>query len=44
MDEMVKFMKLLYNVMLDNEVDEKYINQMMDEIETGSYHVSPLSR
>ena len=31
--ELVKFMKLLYNVMLDNEVDEKYINQMMDEIE-----------
>ncbi len=31
--EMVKFMKLLYNVMLENEVDEKYVNQIMDEIE-----------
>lgn len=30
---LVKFMKLLYNVMLENEVDEKYINQIMDEIE-----------
>lgn len=33
-DEMlVKFMKLLYNTMLENEIDEKYINQMMEEIE-----------
>lgn len=32
-EELVKFMKLLYNVMIDNEVDEKYINQVMDEIE-----------
>lgn len=31
--ELVKFMKLLYNTMLDNEVDEKYANQIMDEIE-----------
>ena len=31
--ELVKFMKLLYNMMLENEVDEKYINQIMDEIE-----------
>ncbi len=31
--EIVKFMKLLYNVMLENEVDEKYVNQIMDEIE-----------
>lgn len=31
--ELVKFMKLLYNVMLENEVDEKYVNQIMDEIE-----------
>lgn len=31
--ELVKFMKLLYNVMLENEIDEKYVNQIMDEIE-----------
>lgn len=31
--EMVRFMKLLYNIMLENEIDEKYINQIMDEIE-----------
>lgn len=31
--EMVRFMKLLYKVMADNEVDEKYISQIMDEIE-----------
>lgn len=31
--ELVKFMKLLYNVMLENEVDEKYVNQIIDEIE-----------
>ena len=32
-EEMLRFMKLLYKVMMDNEVDEKYINQVMDEIE-----------
>lgn len=32
-EELVKFMKLMYNMMLENEVDEKYINQIMDEIE-----------
>lgn len=32
-EELVRFMKLLYNTMLDNEVDEKYVNQIMDEIE-----------
>lgn len=26
-------MKLLYNIMLENEIEEKYINQIMDEIE-----------
>ena len=31
--EMVRFMKLLYNTMLDNEVDEKYANQLVDEME-----------
>jgi len=32
-EELVKFMKLLYNTMLDNEVDEKYANQILEEIE-----------
>lgn len=31
--EMVRFIKLLYQTMLDNEVDEKHANQIIDEIE-----------
>lgn len=31
--EIDKFMKLLHNTMLDNEVDEKYANEIIDEIE-----------
>ena len=31
--ELDRFMKLLYNTMLDNEVNEKYANQMIDEME-----------
>ena len=31
--ELELFMKLLYNTMLDNEVNEKYANQIIDEIE-----------
>lgn len=31
--EQVRFMKLMYNTMLDNEVDERYANQIMEEIE-----------
>ncbi|MBQ8596563.1 MAG: flagellar biosynthesis protein FlhF [Lachnospiraceae bacterium] len=31
--EMEKFMKLLYNTMLENEVNEQYANQIIDEIE-----------
>lgn len=31
--ELAKFLKLLYNVMLENEVDERYVNQIMEEIE-----------
>lgn len=31
--EMERFIKLLYNTMLENEVDEKYANQIIDEIE-----------
>lgn len=30
--EMERFMKLLYNTMLENEVNEKYANQIIDEI------------
>lgn len=30
--EAVLFMRLLYNTMLENEVDEKYANQIIDEI------------
>lgn len=31
--ELERFMKLLYNTMLDNEVNEQYANQIIDEIE-----------
>lgn len=31
--ELEKFIKLLYNTMIDNEVSEKYANQIIDEIE-----------
>ncbi len=29
-----KFLKMIYSVLLENEVDEKYVNQIMDEVET----------
>ena len=31
--EMDKFIRLLYNTMLENEVDEKYANQILSEVE-----------
>lgn len=31
--ELMRFMKLLYNTMLDNEVNEKYANQLIEEME-----------
>lgn len=31
--ELEKFMKLIYNTMLDNEISEKFANQIIDEIE-----------
>lgn len=31
--EQEKFIRLLYNTMLDNEVDEKYANQLLEDIE-----------
>ncbi len=32
-DTNVKFMKLIYNTLIDNEVDEKYVNELLDEVE-----------
>lgn len=34
--EMLRFVKLLYNTMLDNEVNEKYANQIIDEMEKNA--------
>lgn len=34
--EMVRFWKLLYNTMLDNEVDEKYVSQIIEEMEKNA--------
>ena len=31
----IKFMQLVYRQLLDNEVDEKYVNQILGEIESG---------
>ncbi len=31
--ELLRFIRLLYNTMLDNEVDEKYANQLLEELE-----------
>lgn len=39
--EMVRFEKLLYNTMLDNEVNEKYANQIIDEMEKSSRENQP---
>ena len=35
-NEQMKFMKLLYNTMIDNEVHEKYANQIIDEAEKNN--------
>lgn len=34
-DEYLKFLKVLYNMMIDNEVDEHYANQMIDGLDKG---------
>ena len=34
--EQMKFIKLLYNTMIDNEVHEKYANQIIEEVEKGA--------
>lgn len=33
-DETLQFMQLIYNTLLDNEVNEKYANQIIDEMES----------
>ncbi len=35
-DELAAFVQLLYNMMLENEVNEKYANEIIDEIEKNS--------
>ncbi len=40
-DENMKFLQLIYNTLLDNEVQEKYANQIIDEISvTGKENMS----
>ena len=34
--EQMKFIKLLYNTMIDNEVHERYANQIIEEVEKGA--------
>lgn len=34
--ELIRFMKLLYNTMIENEVNEKYANQIIDEMEKST--------
>ena len=40
-DEMSRFIKLVYNTMLDNEVDEKYANLTIDEMEKNNKPGTP---
>ncbi len=40
--EMMVFLKLLYNTMIDNEVDEIYANQIMEEIDKISKPNTPV--
>lgn len=42
LEEQDKFEKLLYNTMIDNEVDEKYVNQIYNEVEKGSKPGMPI--
>ena len=39
--EVEKFIKLLYNKMIDNEVNEKYANQIIDEMEKNTHPNMP---
>ena len=40
--EQDKFIRLLYNTMIDNEVDEKYANQILEEIEKSKKPNTPI--
>ncbi len=40
--EQEKFIKLLYNTMIDNEVDEKYANEVLDEIVKSTKENTPI--
>ncbi len=40
--EQDKFIRLLYNKMIDNEVDEKYANQILEEIEKSKKPNTPI--
>ena len=31
--EQLNFLKMLYNILMDNEVDEKYVNQILDDLD-----------
>lgn len=37
-DSNVAFMKLIYNTLVDNEVEEKYANELLDEVERVKKH------
>ncbi|MCR5102641.1 MAG: flagellar biosynthesis protein FlhF [Butyrivibrio sp.] len=41
-EEAISFIKVLYNTLLENEVDEKYANQLTDEIEKVTKANTPL--
>lgn len=38
----VAFMKLIYNTLIDNEVDEKYANELLDEVERVKKQKAPI--
>lgn len=40
--EQEKVIRLLYNTMIDNEVDEKYANQLLEEMERNRNHNLPM--
>lgn len=40
--EQEKFIRMLYSTMLDNDVDEKYANQLLEEMEKNRKHNLPI--
>ena len=38
MDENLKFIKMIYGILLENDVDEKYVNQIIDELEKVNWN------